>query len=73
MKAYWESGNIAPRILDLGTRWRWAWKQSSNIIGTELNCRLGPNAYEILGYAQTNWKRIDSALSSVQRDEWQTC
>jgi hypothetical protein len=23
MKAYWESGGIAPRILDLGTRWRW--------------------------------------------------
>jgi hypothetical protein len=24
MKAYWGSGDIAPRILDLGTRWRWA-------------------------------------------------
>jgi hypothetical protein len=23
MKAYWESGSIASRILDLGTRWRW--------------------------------------------------
>jgi hypothetical protein len=23
MKAYWESGGIAPRILNLGTRWRW--------------------------------------------------
>jgi hypothetical protein len=23
MKAYRESGGIAPRILDLGTRWRW--------------------------------------------------
>jgi hypothetical protein len=23
MKAYWGSGVIAPRILDLGTRWRW--------------------------------------------------
>jgi hypothetical protein len=23
MKAYWESGGIAPRILHLGTRWRW--------------------------------------------------
>jgi hypothetical protein len=23
MKAYWESGGIAPRILDLGSRWRW--------------------------------------------------
>jgi hypothetical protein len=23
MKAYWGSGCIAPRILDLGTRWRW--------------------------------------------------
>jgi len=23
MKAYWESGGIAPRILELGTRWRW--------------------------------------------------
>jgi hypothetical protein len=23
MKAYWKSGGIAPRILDLGTRWRW--------------------------------------------------
>jgi hypothetical protein len=23
MKAYWGSGSIAPRILDLGTRWRW--------------------------------------------------
>jgi hypothetical protein len=22
MKAYWESGGIAPRIVDLGTRWR---------------------------------------------------
>jgi hypothetical protein len=22
MKAYWRSGGIAPRILDLGTRWR---------------------------------------------------
>jgi hypothetical protein len=22
MKAYWESGGIAPRILDFGTRWR---------------------------------------------------
>jgi hypothetical protein len=22
MKAYWVSGSIAPRILDLGTRWR---------------------------------------------------
>jgi hypothetical protein len=22
MKAYWGSGGIAPRILDLGTRWR---------------------------------------------------
>jgi hypothetical protein len=24
MKAYWGSGGIAPRILYLGTRWRWA-------------------------------------------------
>jgi hypothetical protein len=24
MKAYWGSGGIAARILDLGTRWRWA-------------------------------------------------
>jgi hypothetical protein len=23
MKAYWESRGIAPRFLDLGTRWRW--------------------------------------------------
>jgi hypothetical protein len=23
MKAYWGSGGITPRILDLGTRWRW--------------------------------------------------
>jgi hypothetical protein len=23
MKAYWESGGIAPRIFDLCTRWRW--------------------------------------------------
>jgi hypothetical protein len=23
MKAYWGSGCIAPRLLDLGTRWRW--------------------------------------------------
>jgi len=23
MKAYWRSGNTAPRILDLGTRWWW--------------------------------------------------
>jgi hypothetical protein len=23
MKAYWGSGGISPRILDLGTRWRW--------------------------------------------------
>jgi hypothetical protein len=23
MKTYWGSGGIAPRILDLGTRWRW--------------------------------------------------
>jgi hypothetical protein len=23
MKAYWGNGGIAPRILDLGTRWRW--------------------------------------------------
>jgi hypothetical protein len=23
MKTYWESGNIGPRIIDLGTRWRW--------------------------------------------------
>jgi hypothetical protein len=23
MKTYWRSGGIAPRILDLGTRWRW--------------------------------------------------
>jgi len=23
MKTYWGRGSIAPRILDLGTRWRW--------------------------------------------------
>jgi hypothetical protein len=23
MKVYWESGGIAPRIIDLGTGWRW--------------------------------------------------
>jgi hypothetical protein len=23
MKTYWGSGGIAPRILDLGTKWRW--------------------------------------------------
>jgi hypothetical protein len=23
MEEYWGSGGIAPRILDLGTRWRW--------------------------------------------------
>jgi hypothetical protein len=23
MKAYWESGSLAARILDLGTRWKW--------------------------------------------------
>jgi hypothetical protein len=23
MKAYWGSGGMAPRILDIGTRWRW--------------------------------------------------
>jgi hypothetical protein len=22
MKAYWENGGIAPRFIDLGTRWR---------------------------------------------------
>jgi hypothetical protein len=27
MKTYWGSGGIAPRILDLGTRWRW-WSAS---------------------------------------------
>jgi len=24
MMTHWESGSIAPRILDLHTRWRWA-------------------------------------------------
>jgi hypothetical protein len=24
MKTYWGSGSIAPRILDLGTRWKWS-------------------------------------------------
>jgi hypothetical protein len=23
MEVYWENGSISPRILDLGTRWRW--------------------------------------------------
>jgi len=23
MKAYWGSGGITPRILELGTRWKW--------------------------------------------------
>jgi len=23
MKTYWWSGDIAPRVLDLGTRWKW--------------------------------------------------
>jgi hypothetical protein len=23
MKAYWGSGGVAPRILDLGSRWKW--------------------------------------------------
>jgi len=23
MTTYWRSGGIAPRILDIGTRWRW--------------------------------------------------
>jgi len=24
MKTYWGNGDITPRILNLGTRWRWA-------------------------------------------------
>jgi hypothetical protein len=24
MKTYWGSGGVAPRILNLGTRWRWS-------------------------------------------------
>jgi hypothetical protein len=33
LKAYWWSGGIAPRILDLGSRWRWC---SINVAQVEL-------------------------------------
>jgi hypothetical protein len=52
MKTYWGSGGIAPRILDLGTRWRWVvsftprplysqWKSPRYPLGRRLG---GPSA-----------------------------
>jgi hypothetical protein len=50
MKAYWGIEVIAPRILDLGTRWRWVvsfttrllYPQSRSERGEEKNSQLSP-------------------------------
>jgi len=38
MKAYWWSGGIAPRILDLGSRWRWVVSFTSRPLYPQTNC-----------------------------------
>jgi hypothetical protein len=35
MKAYWANGGIAPRILDLGTRWKWSASRPGRSISRE--------------------------------------
>jgi hypothetical protein len=48
MKAYWGSAGVAPRILDLGTRWRWGFSFTALLLYPQgkspwypLNRRLG--------------------------------
>jgi hypothetical protein len=41
MKAYLESGCIDPRILDLGTRWRWVVRFTPRLLYPPLYRRLG--------------------------------
>jgi hypothetical protein len=50
MKTYWESGGIAPRILDLGTRWRWVVRKYVGLYFLQLwnfgNCYYCDNVHK---------------------------
>jgi hypothetical protein len=46
MKTYWESGGIAPRILDLGTRWEW----SASRLGRFTPRERAPGTHSIGGW-----------------------
>jgi hypothetical protein len=51
MKAYWGSGGIAPRILDLGTRW---------------NCVVSFTARILYPQGNSPWYPLDRRLSGLQ-------
>jgi hypothetical protein len=42
MKAYWRIGDVAPRILDLGTRWRWVISFKSRLLYPQEKSPLYP-------------------------------
>jgi hypothetical protein len=52
MKAYWVSGCIAPRILDLGTRWRWVVSFTTRPLYSQGKSRWYP-LYRRLGGTQS--------------------
>jgi hypothetical protein len=54
-KAYWESGGIDPRILDLGTRWRWV-------------ASFTPRSLYPQG--KSPWYPLDRGLGGPQRQQW---
>jgi hypothetical protein len=43
MEAYWGSGNIAPRILELGIKWRWVVSFTTQPFYTPEKSRLYPS------------------------------
>jgi len=58
MKAYWENGGIALRILDLGTRWRWL-----------VSFKLRP----LYPQGKNPWSTLDRRLGGPQRRSGRGC
>jgi hypothetical protein len=55
MKAYWGSGGIAPRIFDLGTRWRWV---------------VSFTPWPLYPQGKSPWYPLDRRLGGPQRRSW---
>jgi hypothetical protein len=74
MKAYWGNGDIAPGILDLGTRWRWVvsftpqplYPQGKTLPRYPLDRRLsGPQSLSGVGGEEENPQALPGPEPSI--------
>jgi len=65
MKAYWGSGGISPRILDLGTRWRWV-DTTLDYAETRMICSQKSSDEIITGWTKKYPKIITFSWLSVR-------